>query len=147
MESHSPDEILSRLERSGLRGRGGGWYPAAWKWRAVRAEGERPVLVANGAEGEPGSIKDRYVMLRRPGDVVAGLGMAAQALRATEAIVYVKGAFAEPAARLERTLSESRPERLAVRVHRGEDSYIAGEETVLLESLEGRRAWPRPKPP
>jgi len=147
MDSLGPDEILSRLERAGLRGRGGGWYPAAWKWRAVRAEGERAVLVANGAEGEPGSIKDRYVMTRRPGDVVAGLGIASRALRSSEAIVYLKGSFTAAAEALERVVRQHGVARLPIRVHRGEDSYIAGEETALLESLEGRRAWPRPKPP
>lgn len=147
MESLSPDEILSRLELSGLRGRGGGWYPAAWKWRAVRAEGDRAVLVANGAEGEPGSIKDRYVMTRRPGDVLAGLAIASQALRTSETIVYLKGSFNAAAEALERVARQSGGATLPVRVHRGEDSYIAGEETALLESLEGRRAWPRPKPP
>ena len=148
MDTLSPDDILARLERSNLRGRGGGWYPAAWKWRAVRSEGDRPALVGNGAEGEPGSIKDRYVMLRRAGDVLEGLDVAARALRASEAILYLKGSFGPAAASLERAIGE-RPARgrLPVRVHRGEDSYIAGEETALLESLEGRRAWPRPKPP
>jgi NADH-quinone oxidoreductase subunit F len=147
MDTLSPDEILTRLEQANLRGRGGGWYPAAWKWRAVRAEGDRPVLIGNGAEGEPGSIKDRYVMLRRPGDVLEGLEVAFRALRADEVIVYVKGSFAAAAAALERAAAERAGRRPPVRVHRGEDSYIAGEETALLESLEGRRAWPRPKPP
>ena len=147
MDTLSPDEILARLEASGLRGRGGGWYPAAWKWRAVRAEGDRAVLVGNGAEGEPGSIKDRYVMRKRPADVLAGLRVAFQALRADEAVVYLKRSFEVEAAALQRALDAAPRGRPAVRVHRGEDSYIAGEETALLESLEGRRAWPRPKPP
>jgi NADH-quinone oxidoreductase subunit F len=141
-----PDVLLARLESSGLRGRGGGWFPAARKWRAVRAEGGRPVVIANGAEGEPGSIKDRYVMLRRRADVIRGLTLAARAVGADEAIVYVKGAFGDAARALEAAARAGRGE-LHVRVHRGDDRYIAGEETALLESLEGRRAWPRPKPP
>ncbi len=148
-------EIVRRLADSGLRGRGGGWFPAARKWQAVRAEaldpfaggGRPPVVVANGAEGEPGSIKDRHVMNTRPGDVLAGVRLASRAVGATEAIVYLKGSFARPADSLERALRAEPMNGLTVEVRRGEDSYIAGEETALLESLEGRRAWPRPKPP
>jgi len=74
-----PEAVLSRLERSGLRGRGGGWFPAAAKWRAVAAEGGDAVVIGNGAEGEPGSIKDRHVMVHRADDVLAGLEIAARA--------------------------------------------------------------------
>ena len=77
--SEAPEALLARLEASGLRGRGGGWFPAARKWRAVRAEGGRPLVVANGAEGEPGSIKDRHLMRTRRADVLAGLALAARA--------------------------------------------------------------------
>ena len=140
-----PEAVLSRLERSGLRGRGGGWFPAAAKWRAVAAEGGDAVVIGNGAEGEPGSIKDRHVMVRRADDVLAGLEIAARALGTSETIVYVKGAFADAAATLEARARSTG--RAGLRVFRGEDHYIAGEETALLESLEGRRAWPRPKPP
>ncbi len=148
-------EIVRRLADSGLRGRGGGWFPVARKWQAVRAEacdpfpsaGRSSVVVANGAEGEPGSIKDRHVMQTRPADVLAGLRLAARATGAPEAIVYLKGSFERPADTLERALRAEPIEGLSVEIRRGEDSYIAGEETALLESLEGRRAWPRPKPP
>src|SRR5512143_565714 len=147
--------MIDRLLESGLRGRGGGWFPAARKWRAVRAEAadpfrpgdRRPLVVANGAEGEPGSVKDRHVMTSRAGDVVAGLALAARAVGASEAILYLRGSFARSAAALESALDEAPPEGVRATVHRGEDSYVAGEETALLESLEGRRAWPRPKPP
>jgi NADH-quinone oxidoreductase subunit F len=148
-------EILRRVADSGLRGRGGGWFPAARKWQAVRAEaldpfagsGRRAVVVANGAEGEPGSVKDRHVMNTRPADVLAGLGLASRALQADRAIVYLKGSFVRPAEALERALRDAPIDGLAVEIRRGEDTYVAGEETALLESLEGRRAWPRPKPP
>ncbi|HET8644352.1 MAG TPA: NADH-ubiquinone oxidoreductase-F iron-sulfur binding region domain-containing protein, partial [Vicinamibacteria bacterium] len=139
--------ILARLEASGLRGRGGGWFPAAFKWRAVRVEGAPAVVVANGAEGEPGSIKDRFVMRTRAGEVVAGLALAVEALEAAEAVIYLKGSFRREAAALEAALAARPGEGAPVAVHLGEDSYIVGEETALLESLEGRRAWPRPKPP
>jgi NADH-quinone oxidoreductase subunit F len=135
---------IEKLHASGLRGRGGGWFPAAAKWRAVRAEGGVPVVVGNGAEGEPGSVKDRYLMKHRPAAVLHGLALAARALGTAESIVYLKGSFAAAAQALE---AAPRPDGFTVRIHRGDDTYIAGEETALLESLEGRRAWPRPKPP
>jgi NADH-quinone oxidoreductase subunit F len=133
-------EVLARLEASGLRGRGGGWFPAARKWRAVLAEGGEPAVVANGAEGEPGSIKDRFLLRTRAAEVVAGVELAAEALGARDAILYLKGAFEREEADLRRAGG-----RLVVR--RGADTYVAGEETAVLEALEDRRAWPRPKPP
>jgi len=143
----SRDELLDRVVASGLRGRGGGWFPAGRKWRAVRVEGGDPVVVANGAEGEPGSFKDRYVMARYPRDVVRGLTLAARAVGAQEAIVFLKSSFDRSAGALEAALASADLDGVAVSLRRGDDSYIAGEETALLESLEGRRAWPRPKPP
>lgn len=154
-DSFDGPEIVRRLADSGLRGRGGGWFPAARKWQAVTSEalgpftgaGRTPVVVANGAEGEPGSIKDRHIMNTRPGDVLEGLRLASQAVGAGEAYVYLKGSFARPADALEQALRAAPLDGLRVEIRRGEDSYVAGEETALLESLEGRRAWPRPKPP
>jgi len=146
-ESTGGAETIRRLLASGLRGRGGGWFPAARKWQAVRVEGGEPLVVGNGAEGEPGSVKDRWVMLNRPRDVIRGLVIAARAVGAREAVVYLKGSFAAPAAALERATGEEPLGGVGVKVVRGDDSYIAGEETAVIEVLEGRRAWPRPKPP
>jgi NADH-quinone oxidoreductase subunit F len=143
----SADDVLERLSASGLRGRGGGWFEAARKWRAVRIEGGEPLVVANGAEGEPGSFKDRHVMLRRPADVVAGLRLAARAVGAREAVVFLKGSFERPARSIRDALAGASLDGLEVEVRLGDDGYITGEETALLESLEGRRPWPRPKPP
>ncbi len=140
-------DLIERLVASGLRGRGGGWFPAGAKWRAVHVEGGAPAVVANGAEGEPGSIKDRHIMLTRPGEVLEGVALACRALGAREAVVYLKGYFARSAAALEDALRARPVEGADVRIVRGENGYIVGEETALLESLEGRRAWPRPKPP
>ena len=130
----SPEQMIERLQESGLRGRGGGWFPAARKWRAVRAEAadpfrpedRRPLVIANGAEGEPGSVKDRHVMITRAGDVVAGLALAARAVGATEAVFYLKGSFARAAAALEAALAGALPEGVRARVHRGDDSYVEG---------------------
>jgi NADH-quinone oxidoreductase subunit F len=143
----TPDALLERLLASGLRGRGGGWFEAARKWRAVRIEGGLPLVVANGAEGEPGSFKDRFVMRHRPADVVAGLVLAARAVGAREAVVFLKGSFEGPAATLAGALEAASLDGLSVTIHRGDDGYVTGEETALLEALEGRRPWPRPKPP
>lgn len=142
-----PDSLLERLRHSGLRGRGGGWFPAARKWQAVRAEGGRPLVVANGAEGEPGSYKDRFVMQRRPEAVVEGLRLAARAVSADEAFVFLKASFDAPARALEAALAAAALDGLRVELRRGDDGYITGEETALVEALEGRRPWPRPKPP
>jgi len=143
----TPSVVFERLAASGLRGRGGGWFPAVRKWQAVAVEGGQPLVIANGAEGEPGSFKDRYVMTRRADEVVEGLRLAAHALSAKEAVVFLKGSFDHPAKALERAIAGARLDGLAVSVRRGDDSYVAGEETAVLEALEGRRAWPRPKPP
>lgn len=140
-------ELMRRVAASGLRGRGGGWFPASRKWQAVRAEQGQPMLVGNGAEGEPGSVKDRVVMLERPRQLLDGLVLAARAIGAREAVLYLKGSFKRPAARLEATLAETALDGLKVSVRLGDDGYIAGEETAVLEVLEGRRAWPRAKPP
>jgi len=143
----SPDVLLERLAASSLRGRGGGWFEAARKWRAVRVEGGEPFLVANGAEGEPGSFKDRYVMRRRPADVVAGLVLAARAIGAREAVVFLKGSFEREGQALAVALAAASLDGLSVGIRHGDDAYVTGEETALLEALEGRRPWPRPKPP
>jgi NADH-quinone oxidoreductase subunit F len=140
-------ELITRVAASGLRGRGGGWFPAARKWNAVRVEGGEPVVIANGAEGEPGSVKDRHVMTTRAGDVLRGLVLAARAVGAREAIVFLKQSFDRPAQALEAAVRATELGGLSVSIRRGDDSYITGEETALLEALEGRRPWPRPKPP
>jgi len=141
------EEILDRLAASGLRGRGGGWFPTARKWRAVRAEGGEPLVIANGAEGEPGSIKDRHVMTTRAAAVLEGLALAAATVGAREGVVFLKASFDRPAAALEKARAAGAAGTLSVRIARGDDGYVTGEETALLEALEGRRPWPRPKPP
>lgn len=140
-------EVIERLRAAGLRGRGGGWFPAWQKWQAVRAEEGPAMVVANGAESEPGSAKDQLVMIERARQVLEGLGLAARAVGARQAVVYLKGTFARPQAALEAALAEADLDGIEVRIHRGDDSYVSGEETALIEVLEGRRAWPRPKPP
>jgi len=139
-------ETLSRLEASGLRGRGGGWVETHRKWRAVLAEQAAPIVIANGGEGEPGSIKDRFIMRTRTREVLDGLNLAMETLGAERGYVYLKGSFHEEEKRLRSVIDEL---NLADRItlHRGDDTYVGGEESALLEAIEGRIAWPRPKPP
>jgi NADH-quinone oxidoreductase subunit F len=146
MTAEQRDETLSRLEASGLRGRGGASFEAHRKWRAVLVEDGVPFVVANGGEGEPGSIKDRFIMRTRGKDVLAGLRIAMDTLGAERGYVYLKGSFAEEERRLSAAIREMGLASL-VTIHRGDDTSVGGEETALLESLEGRVAWPRPKPP
>lgn len=146
MNAEEREETLRRLEASGLRGRGGASFEAHRKWRAVLAEDGAPFVVANGGEGEPGSIKDRFIMRTRPRDVLEGLRIAIDTLGAERGYVYLKGSFAEEEKRLSAAVQDM-DLASAVSIHRGDDTYVGGEETALLESIEGRVAWPRPKPP
>ena len=147
MNELGPVEVLQRLEASGLRGRGGGWFPAARKWRTVLAEGGEPFVVANAGEGEPGSLKDRVVLRDRSAEVVQGLQLACRAVGAREAVVYFKEGLAFLQPQMDAAIGAAAVEGLSIRTVVGADTYVAGEETAILEVLEGRRAWPRPKPP
>jgi NADH:ubiquinone oxidoreductase subunit F (NADH-binding) len=140
------ESTLRRLEASGLCGRGGASYETWRKWRAVLAEDGSPFVIANGGESEPGSVKDRFIMRTRPKDVVAGLRLAIDTIGAERGYIYLKGSFEEEERRLNAAVRDAGLASL-ITVHRGEDTYVGGEETALLESIEGRVAWPRPKPP
>ncbi len=146
MTSMETADALRRLSDSGLRGRGGAWFEAHRKWRAVLAEGSPTVVIANGGEGEPGSVKDRFIMRTRPTEVLAGLDLARRTLGAARGYVYLKGSFDEENRRLQAAIDAAGLGG-TITIHRGDDTYVGGEETALLESIEGRVAWPRPKPP
>jgi len=145
--------VVGELEASGIQGRGGAGFPAHIKWSAIRAQAERErYVVLNADEGEPGTFKDREVMLRRPHLVIEGLAVAAFALEAREIYLYVRGEFGRARASLEGALAEARErgeidEAVAWHFVDGHGAYICGEETALLEALEGRRGMPRMKPP
>jgi NADH:ubiquinone oxidoreductase subunit F (NADH-binding) len=153
------DWICAEVEASGLQGRGGAGFPTHIKWNAIRnqADTERYVVL-NADEGEPGTFKDREVMLRRPHLVLEGLAIAAYTLQAQAIYLYVRGEFGRARAALEKALAEARAlghlERLTVAGEPvawhfvdGHGAYICGEETALLEALEGKRGMPRMKPP
>ena len=145
-----PDPILEQLETSGLQGRGGAGFPAHFKWRSVRDQKERErYVVCNADEGEPGTFKDRECMLRRPDKVLEGLAIAAEIIEARDIYIYIRGEFRAERQSLEACLAKAGDALKAYRwhFHMGHGAYICGEETALLESLEGKRGMPRLKPP
>jgi formate dehydrogenase len=140
----SQDEVLARLEASGLTGMGGAGFPTHVKWEAVRREPAPRVVIVNADEGEPGTIKDRYVMELRPQLLLEGLEAAMRFCETDEAYVYLREEYAGARAALtEAIAARGVPVQLVV----GAGAYICGEETAMLESMEGRRGMPRLKPP
>ena len=142
--------VLDEIKASGLQGRGGAGFPAHIKWQSVRdqAATERYV-VCNADEGEPGTFKDREVLLRQPHRMLEGLAIAAEAIEAGEIYIYIRGEFSSERRSLEQALAEAADALSAFRLHvvTGHGAYICGEEMALLESLEGKRGMPRLKPP
>ncbi len=142
------EAVLEQLELSGLQGRGGAGFPAHIKWRAVRGEAD-PVkyVVCNADEGEPGTFKDREVMLRRPARMLEGLAIAAFVSGARSIYIYVRGEFPEEHDSLQRALAAGGLDDFDWQFVIGHGAYICGEETALIESIEGKRGMPRLKPP
>lgn len=140
--------VLAGLERSGLRGRGGAYFPVAAKWSAALAR-ERPLaLVVNAEEGEPGVYKDRALLCRRPRRFVEGLAIAMEALAPAVTVIFLNGR-AQGAMESMRSALESHGDILpaAPRVVRGGGGYVLGEETTMLNAIEGRKPVPRVRPP
>ncbi len=149
-----PAGVLDELEASGLRGRGGAGFPTHRKWRAVVANLSPSVaatVVVNGAEGEPGTYKDRAIVAADPYQVIEGAIIAASVVGATEVVLALKAAFGPEVARMRAAVAEVAAagwaEGLDLTVHEGPDEYLYGEETALLEALEGRPPFPRIAPP
>ena len=147
-----PDAVVAAIESSGLQGRGGAGFPAGFKWKAVRSQSApTKYVVLNADEGEPGTFKDRELLLRRPDLVIEGLAIAAQTVGAQEIYLYLRGEFSGPWRAVERAINrfQTGPARsdLKFHLHAGHGAYICGEETALLEALEGKRGMPRLKPP
>jgi NADH:ubiquinone oxidoreductase subunit F (NADH-binding) len=148
------DWVLDELQRSGLRGRGGAGFTTAQKWRSVLSGGEvlgNRYVVANGAEGEPGTFKDRPLMRANPYQVIEGLVIAALAMRASEAFIAIKDSFRAEAVALERAVNEMEDAGLCcdcpVSLVGGPEEYLFGEEKALLEVIEGNDPMPRWLPP
>ncbi len=153
-------ETIDAVMRSGLRGRGGAGFPTGMKWSFVPRNTGKPVyIVVNADEGEPGTFKDHFLMKEDPHRLIEGLIIAAWALGARNAYIYVRGEFLPCIETLNKAISEAYREKLLgeniggtrfcfdIFVHRGAGAYICGEETALINSLEGSKGQPRLKPP
>jgi len=155
-----PEELIDEVKKSGLRGRGGAGFPCGVKWTLVDRKSGKPIyLVVNADESEPGTFKDRYIIHQDPHQMIEGIMITCFANNVKQAYIYIRGEFPEGARILERAIAEARAANFVgpaifgtaygceIYVHRGAGAYICGEETGLIESLEGKRPYPRIKPP
>jgi NADH-quinone oxidoreductase subunit F len=155
----TPEQIIDLVKASGLRGRGGAGFPTGMKWQFVDKKTEPRYIVCNADESEPGTFKDHLLMERNPHLLIEGCAIGCYAIGAKVAYIYIRGEFFHLQGTLERAIDEAYAAGFLgknvlgsgfdcdVYVHRGAGAYEAGEETALLESLEGKRAQPRNKPP
>ncbi len=155
-----PETICQEVFDSGVRGRGGAGFSAGLKWRFLDRKSGKPIyLVANADESEPGTFKDRQIIYKDPHQFIEGLMISAYGIQARQVFVYIRGEMYEGARILKRAIEEARAKHFVgnnvlgsdyscdIVVHRGAGAYICGEETGLLQSLEGKRPYPRIKPP
>jgi len=156
----TPDELIEIVKRSGLRGRGGAGFPAGLKWSFMPKDPHiHKILAVNTDEGEPGTFKDRHIVERDPHQVIEGVIIASYAVGASRAYVYIRGEFFLGVKRWIKAIADAYERgflgknifntqyNLDISVHRGAGAYICGEETAMLESLEGKPGRPRMKPP
>jgi NADH-quinone oxidoreductase subunit F len=148
----TPDALIELLLAANLRGRGGAGFPMGRKASLIDRGSAKPkYLVVNADESEPGAFKDREVMARVPHRLLEGCLIAAHAIECTDVFIYIRGEYLAEYEILERAVAEARAAGLfgevEITVYRGAGAYICGEETALLDSLEGRRGQPRPRPP
>jgi NADH-quinone oxidoreductase subunit F len=155
-----PAQVIELVKESGLRGRGGAGFPTGLKWSFMPKEKKRPhYLCCNADESEPGTFKDREIMRWTPHALIEGCAIAQYAIQAEVTYIYVRGEFTEPLRIMEQALAEAYQKgtlgadamgsgkRLDMYLHRGAGAYICGEETALMNSIEGRRGNPRIRPP
>lgn len=155
-----PGEVTDEVKKSGLRGRGGAGFPTGVKWGFIPPNNEKPVyLICNCDESEPGTFKDRYIVHQDPHQLIEGMVISCFAVGAKVAYIYIREEFPEAAEIVEKAIAEAKEHGFLganiqgsgfdceFYVHRGAGAYICGEETGLIESLEGKRPYPRIKPP
>lgn len=155
-----PEEIVEEVKVSGLRGRGGAGFGTGMKWGFLRPGETKPIyFICNADESEPGTFKDRYIIHQDPHQMIEGMIISCYATNSRLGYIYIRGEFTEGAKILEKALAQAREKGflgknilksgfdLDIHIHRGAGAYICGEETGLIESLEGKRAYPRIKPP
>jgi len=158
LQSLRPEEIIAAIELSGLRGRGGGGFPAGKKWRAcVKAEGERRFIICNGDEGDPGAFMDRSIMEGDPHAVLEGMIIGAYAVNAAQGFIYVRDEYPLAVKRLEKAIADARTAGLLgknilgsdfsfdLKISRGAGAFVCGESTALMQSLAGQIGEPRAK--
>ena len=158
--SKKPEEVIEEIKISGLKGRGGAGFPCGMKWSFIPKNSTKPIyLVVNGDEGEPGTFSDRAILSKDPHLLLEGVIAAAYAIQAHVAYIYVRGEFFREIQILNQAVEEAKNSgylgskiqgsdfQLEVFIHQGAGAYICGEETGLLESLEGKKGQPRIKPP
>jgi len=156
----APEQLREEVRLSGLRGRGGAGFSCGLKWSFVDRKSGKPIyLICNADESEPGTFKDKQIIYKDPHQMIEGMIVSCYANDVRLAYIYIRGEFVEGARILNRALAEARSKNLLgknilgsgydleIHVHRGAGAYICGEETGLIESLEGKRAYPRIKPP
>ncbi|MCK6511766.1 NADH-quinone oxidoreductase subunit NuoF [Myxococcota bacterium] len=155
-----PDAVIEEAKQSKLRGRGGAGFPAGMKWSFIPKKTDKPkYVVCNADESEPGTFKDREIIHKDPHSLIEGIAICAWAVQSHTAFIYIRGEFTEEAKMLERAIQEAYDHGylgkgicgtafdLELILHRGAGAYICGEETGMLESLEGKKGQPRNKPP
>ena len=155
-----PEEIIDEVKKANLRGRGGAGFPCGVKWSFIRRDDGKPhYITCNGDESEPGTFKDRYILHNDPHQLIEGMAIAAYALNVNLAYIYIRCEFPKAAAIVTKAIEEARAKGflgknicgsgfdVEMYVHQGAGAYICGEETSLIESLEGKRPYPRIKPP
>ncbi len=160
LKEFTPEKLVEEVINSGLRGRGGAGFPAGRKWSFLPKDGDKPIyLCVNADESEPGTFKDRELMLKHPHMVIEGSIITAYAIKCHQAFIYIRGEFAEEARQLERAIAAAKENGmlgknilgsgfdLEMTVCRGGGAYICGEETALMTSIEGGKGYPRLKPP
>src|SRR6476620_8915623 len=160
LKSMSPDQVTDEVKKSGLRGRGGAGFPTGMKWSFLaKPEGVPRYLVVNADESEPGTFKDRYLMEFIPHLLIEGMIVSSFALGSNTSYIYIRGEYDWITDILDAAIVEAKQNGwlgkniqgsgfdCEIYVHRGAGAYICGEETVLIESLEGKRGNPRSKPP
>ena len=158
LKENNPGEVIEEIKDSNIRGRGGAGFPTGVKWGFLAEDQER-YLVINGDESEPGTFKDRILLERDPHQLIEGIIVTSFASNISKAFIYIRGEYAKPARRVQDAIDQAYEKgylgknifdsgkNLDVLVHLGAGAYICGEETALLNSLEGRRGEPRLKPP
>ncbi|MGQ9785900.1 MAG: NADH-quinone oxidoreductase subunit NuoF [Anaerolineae bacterium] len=156
----TPAQVIDEISRSGLRGRGGAGFPTGTKWRFVAsAKGDRKYVICNADESEPGTFKDRLVLEGDPHSIIEAMVIAGYAVGANEGYVYVRGEYGLALERLSRAIHQAKQMGFLgrsifgsdfdfdIHIHAGAGAYICGEETALIESIEGKRGEPRSRPP